>query len=85
MLPSANETVASVAEGGRVVLPASFRKLVGLNVGDEVVLRIENNELRVFTRKQALRNAQEFVQKLAAGAPLSEELIEERRAEAERE
>jgi AbrB family looped-hinge helix DNA binding protein len=28
-----------VNENGRVVIPSSFRKALGINVGDEVVLR----------------------------------------------
>ena len=72
-----------VGEGGRVVIPANLRKKIGLNVGDQVVLRVENDELRIFTRKQALRQAQEFVRKLVEpGTSLADELMEERRAEA---
>ena len=75
-----------VSEGGRVVIPAAFRKKMGFQVGDEVVLRIENDELRIFTRKHALRQAQEYVRSLVEpGVSLSDELIEERRAEAANE
>ena len=35
-----------VNENGRVVIPASFRKALGINAGDEVVLRIEDDELQ---------------------------------------
>jgi len=38
-----------VAEGGRVVIPAEFRKALGLAVGDEVILRLEDHELRLIT------------------------------------
>ena len=39
------ETRARINENGRVVIPASFRKALGINAGDEVVLRIEDDEL----------------------------------------
>jgi len=41
------ETRTRVSQNGRVVIPASFRKALGINVGDEVVLRIEDDELRI--------------------------------------
>ena len=36
-----------VGEKGRVVIPASFREALNIKVGDEVELRIEDDELRV--------------------------------------
>jgi len=41
------ETRMRVNENGRVVIPAPFRKALGINIGDEVVLRIEDDELRI--------------------------------------
>jgi len=35
------ETRLRVNEKGRVVIPASFRKALGMNAGDEVLLRLE--------------------------------------------
>jgi AbrB family looped-hinge helix DNA binding protein len=43
------ETRMRVNENGRVVIPASYRKALGINVGDEVLLRIEDDELRITT------------------------------------
>jgi len=42
-----SEARLRVNENSRVVIPASFRKALGINVGDEVVLRIEDDELRI--------------------------------------
>ena len=46
------ETRQRVNENGRVVIPASFRKALGINIGDEVVLRMEDDELRITTLKR---------------------------------
>ena len=74
------EARTRVNENGRVVIPASFRKALGINAGDEVVLRIEDDELRITTLKRRLERAQRLVRKhVKAGASLADELIAERR------
>jgi AbrB family looped-hinge helix DNA binding protein len=80
------ETRTRVNENGRVVIPASFRKALGINVGDEVVLRIEDDELRIFTMKQRIARAQRLVRRhVKPGMSLVDELIAERREAARRE
>jgi AbrB family looped-hinge helix DNA binding protein len=75
-----------VAEGGRVVIPAEYRRAMGLHVGDEVVIRLEGDELRLTTLDQAIARAQSTVRKyVSEGRSLVEELLAERRREAERE
>lgn len=81
-----NETRMRVNENGRVVIPASFRKALGINAGDEVVLRIEDDELRITTLKRRVARAQRLVRKhVKPGVSLSDELIVERREAARRE
>jgi len=73
---------------GRVVIPAAFRQAVGLAVGDEVVLRVENGEIVLASRVQQIRRAQALVRQhipSARGKLLSDELIAERRAEVKRD
>ena len=74
------ETRLRINENGRVVIPASFRKALGINPGDEVLLRIEDDELRITTMKhriaRAQRNARKYVKR---GVSLVDELIAERR------
>jgi len=80
------ETRARVNENGRVVIPASFRKALGIRAGDEVVLRIEDEELRITTMKRRLERAQGLVRKhVKAGTSLVAELIAERREAARNE
>jgi AbrB family looped-hinge helix DNA binding protein len=82
----AQETRTRVNENGRVVIPASFRKALGINAGDEVVLRIEDDELRISTLKRRIERAQRLVrQHIKPGTSLVDELIAERREAARRE
>jgi hypothetical protein len=53
---------------------------VSIKPGDEVLLRLENGEVRVSSRAQARRRAQEYVQSLVPkNVSLVAELIKERR------
>ena len=80
------EARTTVNENGRIVIPAQFRKALGIDVGDEVVLRIEDNELRISTLKRRLERAQRLVrQHVKPGTSLVDELIAERREAAKRE
>ncbi|HTF25058.1 MAG TPA: AbrB/MazE/SpoVT family DNA-binding domain-containing protein [Candidatus Limnocylindria bacterium] len=80
------ETWQRVNENGRVVIPASFRKALGINIGDEVVLRMEDDELRITTLKRRVERAQRLVRKhVKRGTSLVDELIAERREAARNE
>ena len=81
-----SETRMRVNENGRVVIPAPFRKAMGIRAGDEVVLRIEDNELRITTMKRRLARARRLVRKhVKRGTSLADELIAERREAARNE
>jgi antitoxin PrlF len=81
-----SETRMRVNENGRVVIPASYRKALGINVGDEVVLRIEDDELRIMSLKRRIEQAQRRVRRyIKPGRSLAGELIVERREAAKRE
>jgi len=74
------KTRMRVNENGRVVIPASFRKRLGIRVGDEVVLRIQDDELRITTLKRSIERAQRLVREhVKPGTSLVDELIAERR------
>src|SRR5215470_346358 len=83
---SALETRARINENGRLVIPASFRRALDINAGDELVLRLEDDELRISTLKRRLDRAQRLVKRhLKTGESLVDELISERRETARRE
>jgi antitoxin PrlF len=76
------EFKVKIAEGGRIVIPAEYRQALGVQVGDEVILRLEDGELRIFTTSQAIKRAQELVSRyIPQGRSLANELIAERRLE----
>ena len=80
------ETRQRVNENGRVVIPASFRKALGINIGDEVVLLMEDDELRITTLKRRVERAQRLVRKhVKRGSSLVDELLVERREAARNE
>jgi AbrB family looped-hinge helix DNA binding protein len=80
------ESHIRINENGRVVIPASFRRAMGITSGDTVVLRLDKDELRITTLRKRLKRAQEIVRKhVPRTASLVDELIAERREAARRE
>ncbi len=75
-----------IGEGGRVVIPAEYRKALGIDVGDELILHMDHGTIVMLTRKQAIQYVQEQMAKYTvSGRKLSDEVIAERRKEAEAE
>lgn len=71
---------------GRIVLPAAMRNAIGVKPGDEILLRVEDGEICVYTMANAIRQAQELIRPYAKGkGSMVDELIRERRREARRE
>jgi AbrB family looped-hinge helix DNA binding protein len=80
------ETFVSINENGRLVIPALYRKALGIKAGDQVVLWMEDDELRITTMKRRIERAQRLVRKyVKPGVSLVDELIAERREAAKRE
>ncbi|WP_244556901.1 AbrB/MazE/SpoVT family DNA-binding domain-containing protein [Fulvimarina manganoxydans] len=75
-----------IVEGGKLVIPAAFRRELGINPGDTVIVEMAEGELRVRSIPSAIRRAQELVKQFNPdGRSMVDELIADRRAEAERE
>jgi bifunctional DNA-binding transcriptional regulator/antitoxin component of YhaV-PrlF toxin-antitoxin module len=70
-----------------VVIPAEFRNALGVKVGDDVVIELAGDELRLRSRQSAIKRVQAMVRKYIPddGRSLADELIAERREEAARE
>ncbi len=80
-----SETRTHVGAGGRIVIPADWRRNLGIDIGDEVVLLLGDEGVLVLTPAQALRRAQAIVARhVPKGTRLSRSLIRDRRREAGR-
>ena len=85
-MADSSESFARLTENGRIVIPASYRKALGIKAGDEVILRLEDDELRITTMKRKLERARRRIRKyVKPGVSLADELIAERREAAKRE
>jgi len=77
---------AKVVSGGRLQLPADLRRTLSLADGDTVLMEIVGDELHVRPLRDAVQRVRSRLQQyIPAGVSLSEELIADRRAVADRE
>jgi bifunctional DNA-binding transcriptional regulator/antitoxin component of YhaV-PrlF toxin-antitoxin module len=75
---------AKLIEGGKLIIPAPMRRSLGLSTGDVVTLEMDDGDIRIRTLDKALERARAIVRRhVPKGTSLVEELMAERRAEAE--
>lgn len=80
------QTPCSVDNQGRITIPAAWRKAHGVEAGSVVMVTTRNDHLEIQTRDQVLSEAQQIVAPYIKGKrSLVEQLLEERRREAEQE
>jgi AbrB family looped-hinge helix DNA binding protein len=72
--------------GGRIVIPAPMRVALGMKVGDKLTVRLEDNELRIYTYAQGIRRIRETVRKhVPEDRDIVEEFLAAKRKEAAQE
>lgn len=78
---------STLSAEGRVVIPASIRKALGLEPGDTLSFRVEGERVLMTTRATAIAELQQLFagRRPSDGLRASDDLIAERRAEAVRE
>jgi len=78
---------SKIDRAGRILIPAKLRTEINVRPGDPVVLETKGDELHVRPYRQAIREAQAIIRKYIPDRDRSlvDELIAERRREAERE
>ncbi|CAN5245377.1 hypothetical protein BH10PSE19_BH10PSE19_14720 [soil metagenome] len=80
------EYKAKISENGRILIPAIIRNQLHLEVGDELVMRVKNDELHLISFKSAIKKAQTLVNKyISPNQSLVADLKAARQAEAENE
>jgi len=76
----------AVGPGGRIVIPAVYRQALGIEEGDSLILRYEGDSVRVVSHSAEVERVREMIaRRVPEGVSLVDELIAERRREAERE
>lgn len=70
---------------GRVVLPASIRRELGLEEGAELLARVQDDGIVLEPRGAALRRLRSFFVDVPSKTSLVDELLAERRRDAGRE
>ena len=82
----ANRLRLTLGPGGRVVIPAALRDAMEVSEGDTLLAWIEEGELHLLSPRIGARQAQAMLKGLIpAEVNLADELIAERRREAEAE
>lgn len=75
---------AKIDEAGRLSLPLDLRQRKEFDIGSTVVIIESEDKIEICTTAQAVRNAHEYFRSvIPAGVSLVDELIEERREEAQ--
>jgi AbrB family looped-hinge helix DNA binding protein len=54
---------AKIGPGGRLVIPAAQRRQLGLDVGDQVMIWVEDDELRIASLDHRVKRIQALVRK----------------------
>lgn len=53
-----------IGEGGRLIIPAVYRKALNLHVGDELIIRLEEGEIRLFRQSEVLKHLRVALKKI---------------------
>lgn len=79
------QTVVTLNEQGRVVVPVELRRQLELSPGAQLVTYVEDGRLILESREHLLRRMQREFRAAADDSSVVDELIAERRAEAARD
>jgi len=75
-----SQSVTKLGVGGRIVIPAVHRKALGLQPGDDVIMTLQDGDLRITSLQGAIKRVQAMVQRyVPEGTRLSDELLTDRR------
>lgn len=80
-----SEIRTRMSEDGRVVIPAVYRHQLNLEPGEELIISLDDDELRITSLKHSLKKAQALVKKHAKNQSLVKKLLKARKEEAKHE
>jgi AbrB family looped-hinge helix DNA binding protein len=76
------DKLVTIGKNGRLVIPVSYRRKMGIAEGDKLALHYEDGTIMIMTPRQALRFAQSLVRRyVSEERSLADELIAERKQE----
>ena len=75
--------VLTMGDRGRVVIPQKIREAEGLNPGDKMIIVRDKNGMKIMTRDQLEQEV--WADFMECPTSLADELVAERRAEAQRD
>jgi antitoxin PrlF len=55
------ESKALINDGGRILIPINIRKALNLNIGDELLLKVEEDEIHMIPLSKAVQQAQDLI------------------------
>ena len=80
------ESRTTIGRSGELIIPPEYYRALGVKPGGEVILVLEEKEVRILPPARAVANAQALVrQYVPAERCLSDELLTERRSESAHE
>lgn len=80
------EVKARLGDKGGIFVPVEYQKKLDIKPGDEVLIKLDDGEIRILPSKNVVRRAQELVrQYIPSDRKLVDELIKDRRKEAAHE
>jgi AbrB family looped-hinge helix DNA binding protein len=85
MVNSSRQTEVHLGRQGRLVIPATLRRLLGFEEGDTLIARSEEGRLILEKQETIKRRLKARFSQLPKETSLANELIAERREEAKRE
>jgi len=74
-----------VGRQGRIVIPAALRESLDLHAGESLIATVDEGRLVLERRASILARLRQRFQSIPPGISLADELIQERRLEAQRE
>jgi AbrB family looped-hinge helix DNA binding protein len=80
-----NEFRVKIGTDGRILIPVICRRQLKLHAGEELVIKLDKEELHLFSLKQSLKKAQELVRAHTKKRSLVQKLRQHRQEDFSRE